>query len=42
MKNKIKKYATIGTIAIMGLLLANTAVEKTVTVISDTDNIIAK
>ncbi len=37
MKNKIKKYATIGTIAIMGLLLANTAVEKTVTVISDTD-----
>ena len=34
MKNKIKKYATIGT---MGLLLANTAVEKTVTVISDTD-----
>lgn len=37
MKNKIKKYAAIGTIAIMGLLLANTAVEKTVTLISDTD-----
>ena len=37
MKNKIKKYATIGTIAIIGLLLANKAVEKTVTVISDTD-----
>ncbi len=37
MKNKLKKYAAIGTIAIMGLLLANTAVEKTVTLISDTD-----
>ena len=37
MKNKLKKYATIGTIAIMGLLLANTAVEKTVTVISEAD-----
>lgn len=39
MKNKLKKYATIGTIAIMGLLLANTAVEKTVTVISDADTL---
>lgn len=28
MKNKLKKYAAIGTIAIMGLLLTNTAVEK--------------
>ena len=37
MKNKLKKYAAIGTIAIMGLLLTNTAVEKTVTLISDTD-----
>ena len=37
MKNKLEKYATIGTIAIMGLLLANTAVEKTVTVISEAD-----
>lgn len=37
MKNKLKKYAAIGTIAIMGLLLANTAVEKTVTLISDID-----